>query len=111
LMKHPGTTLGKIIRSFKARSARSNHEAGHKSFEWQRNYYDHIIRDDIDHYFVEQYIGLNPIMWGLDAENPQTRKMPIETLREILQNEHGLDGFTLEKAIEYEMSYRSRSWK
>ncbi|MEI6285727.1 MAG: transposase [Bacillota bacterium] len=27
---------------------------------WQRNYYEHIIRDDVDLYFVREYINNNP---------------------------------------------------
>jgi len=64
---------------------------------FQRSFHDHIIRDDMDCFFVEQYIELNPIMWELDADNPNARKMPIETFKKTLQEEHRLYGFVLER--------------
>jgi len=33
---------------------------------WQRNYYEHIIRNDIDLYKIRQYIHNNPIKWEDD---------------------------------------------
>ncbi len=41
-----------------------------KSRLWQRNYYDHIIRNDDDLNRVRQYIRDNPMSWADDAENP-----------------------------------------
>lgn len=111
MMKHPRVTLGKIVRSFKARCARLARVNGHHSFGWQRNYYDHIIRDDIDHFFVEQYIELNPIMWELDADNPRARRKSIEEFGKTLRDEHRLNGFALERVIEYELGYRQWSSK
>ena len=37
---------------------------------WQRNYYEHIIRneDELDH--IREYIAGNPINWALDDDNP-----------------------------------------
>jgi hypothetical protein len=37
---------------------------------WQRNYHDHIIRDDEDLNRIRDYIRLNPSRWGEDQENP-----------------------------------------
>jgi REP element-mobilizing transposase RayT len=56
LMKDPAITLGKIVRSFKARSTRLIHKSGNVDFSWQRSFYDHIIRSNIDHFFIHQYI-------------------------------------------------------
>jgi REP element-mobilizing transposase RayT len=36
---------------------------------WQRNYYEHIIRDEIDWYRIEEYIGSNIEHWPSDEEN------------------------------------------
>jgi putative transposase len=38
---------------------------------WQRNYHDHIIRNDSDLTRMRQYIHDNPLQWHLDAENPE----------------------------------------
>jgi putative transposase len=37
---------------------------------WQRNYYEHIIRDDEDLARVRAYIADNPARWTEDPENP-----------------------------------------
>jgi putative transposase len=37
---------------------------------WQRNYFEHIIRDDESLHHIRQYIVENPLRWHLDRENP-----------------------------------------
>ena len=37
---------------------------------WQRNYYEHIIRDDQSLNRIRQYILNNPARWEFDRENP-----------------------------------------
>ena len=37
---------------------------------WQRNLYEHIVRDDKSLGRIEQYILDNPVNWSLDPENP-----------------------------------------
>ncbi len=36
---------------------------------WQRNYYEHIIREENDYNNIRQYIMLNPLMWDRDKNN------------------------------------------
>ncbi|MDQ3654562.1 MAG: transposase [Chloroflexota bacterium] len=38
---------------------------------WQRNYYEHIIRNDNDLDRIRAYIDANPSRWATDAENPE----------------------------------------
>jgi REP element-mobilizing transposase RayT len=38
---------------------------------WQRNYYEHIVRNDIDLDQTRQYIANNPAKWDLDEYNPR----------------------------------------
>jgi REP element-mobilizing transposase RayT len=47
---------------------------------WQRNYYEHIIRDESELAHIREYILHNPLQWAVDRENPATyiRKKPIE---------------------------------
>ncbi len=33
---------------------------------WQRNYYEHIIRDDESHHRISEYIRTNPLRWRED---------------------------------------------
>ena len=37
---------------------------------WQRNYYEHIIRNELDLKSIWDYIDANPVNWGEDDENP-----------------------------------------
>jgi REP element-mobilizing transposase RayT len=37
---------------------------------WQRNYYEHIVRDEASLEHVRQYIEENPLHWSSDPENP-----------------------------------------
>jgi len=37
---------------------------------WQRNYYEHIIRDEVALNRIRTYIANNPLQWELDRENP-----------------------------------------
>ena len=37
---------------------------------WQRNYYEHIIRNDDALHRIRQYIADNPAHWAQDADNP-----------------------------------------
>jgi len=37
---------------------------------WQQNYYEHIIRDDLEYRRIIQYIETNPLQWQDDQLNP-----------------------------------------
>lgn len=37
---------------------------------WQRNYYEHIIRNEESFNRIREYIVNNPLQWELDRENP-----------------------------------------
>ena len=56
-------SLGKIIRWFKSRV---KYEANviNPDFKWQSRFYDRIIRDDKEFYFISEYIANNPVNWG-----------------------------------------------
>jgi REP element-mobilizing transposase RayT len=38
---------------------------------WQRNYYEHVIRDDEDLNKIREYIFTNPNNWFEDEENTE----------------------------------------
>jgi len=61
-----------IIRSYKsAVSYRINLMRRTESVPvWQRNYYEHIIRDEKDLQNKTDYIDANPLLWEEDDENP-----------------------------------------
>lgn len=43
---------------------------------WQRNYYEHIIRDYKSLDRIRHYIAANPAQWDMDHENPMRRSKP-----------------------------------
>jgi REP element-mobilizing transposase RayT len=40
---------------------------------WQRNYYEHIIRNESEMDRITRYIESNPSMWMDDDENPNRK--------------------------------------
>jgi len=71
----PGS-LPTIIRSYKsATTLRINYLRGTPGTPvWQRNYYEHIIRDEKEMDAIRQYILNNPQQWELDPENPTSAR-------------------------------------
>ena len=67
-------TLGKIIGAFKS-IVNNNYITGVENqcwtpFDkrlWQRNYYEHIVRDDFALQKIQQYIRDNPLTWQTDS--------------------------------------------
>ena len=49
---------------------------------WQRNYYEHVVRDEESLNQIRQYILDNPARWEFDRENPAaTAPEPAEAWR------------------------------
>ncbi|HEY2986740.1 MAG TPA: transposase [Candidatus Binatia bacterium] len=69
VMNH-APTLGKIIRVYKATSTLLIRRKATPEFAWQRNYYEHVVRDEKSLNRIRQYILTNPARWDLDRENP-----------------------------------------
>jgi hypothetical protein len=65
-------SLGAIIAQFKSRATKRIWKI--PEFKgtpiWQRNYYEHIIRNDRDLQNKTEYINANPLLWDQDDENP-----------------------------------------
>ncbi|MGI6604111.1 MAG: transposase [bacterium] len=61
-----------IIRSFKAAVTRQINELrGTPGVPiWQRNYYEHVIRDEESLDRIREYVAGNPAQWDQDSENP-----------------------------------------
>ncbi len=96
--KSPSQTIGSIVRGFKIavikqiknelqfHTINDNYHVGELQFAptatielitkldykiWQRNYYEHIIRNDIAYQKIVEYIIENPMNWDKDALNDQ----------------------------------------
>lgn len=65
-------TLGDVMRAFKSISGIAINRILKRSGvpAWQRNYYEHIIRDSRELDGAQRYITDNPLRWEFDPENP-----------------------------------------
>jgi len=71
LRRQPGS-IGSIVAGFKsATTSRINAFRGNPGCPvWQRNYHEHIVRNEADLTNIRQYISDNPLKWSLDENNP-----------------------------------------
>lgn len=63
-------SIGSIVRTYKSAVTLWCRRNGFDHFQWQRNYYEHIIRSEIDLNKIRRYIVDNPRKWDEDEENP-----------------------------------------
>ena len=70
-------TLGDIVNWFKTmttnqyiRGVKQNGWSPFAGKLWQRNYYEHIIRNEEELNHIRQYIADNTLNWRTDEENP-----------------------------------------
>ena len=75
-----GLSLPDVVHRFKSlTTARYRHGVKQKQWPpfpgklWQRNYYEHIVRDENELNDIRKYIMDNPRKWDLDRENPNAR--------------------------------------
>ncbi|HEX5836962.1 MAG TPA: hypothetical protein VFY26_03965, partial [Anaerolineales bacterium] len=62
-------SLGSFIAGFKASvTSRAGRELNMRGI-WQRNYYEHIVRNDRELNNIRWYIRNNPLNWQLDRDN------------------------------------------
>jgi putative transposase len=66
------TSLGAFIAQFKSRVTKRlwKMPSLKDTPVWQRNYYEHIIRNEHDLQNKTDYINANPLLWAQDDENP-----------------------------------------
>ena len=69
-MKHH--PLSEVVRGFKTFSSRRINEmrAAPGMSVWQRNYYEHVIRNETELDEIREYIVSNPNKWAEDENNP-----------------------------------------
>ena len=77
---HIGAPLPKILQWFKTmttneyiRNVKQFHWTPFTGRLWQRNYYEHVLRDEEERARIRQYIIDNPLNWETDEENPNRR--------------------------------------
>ena len=59
-------SLSEIVGAFKTTSSKLIHQSGLNEFQWQRSFYDHIIRNDEELIRISDYIEKNPLLWKQD---------------------------------------------
>ncbi|MEW6363982.1 MAG: transposase [Acidobacteriota bacterium] len=71
-------SLGNVIALFKYQSAKQINVWRHTPAGpvWQRNYYEHIIRDGESLDRIRHYIADNPARWAFDRDNPAVPGRP-----------------------------------
>ena len=68
---------------------------------WQRNYYEHVIRDEESLNRIRQYIADNPMHWEFDPENPDTK-----TLNKGKEGDRSLDSARDTELVEVPVTLR-----
>ncbi len=63
-------SLGAVVRAYKSAVTYAAHKENFHLGEaiWQRNYYEHIIRNELDFQHIQDYILNNPAAWQEDEE-------------------------------------------
>lgn len=79
-----------IVRAYKSAVtyAINKSQNSRGSVIWQRNYYEHIIRDERELDLIARYIYYNPFNWQVDRDNPEnTRNLPApESIEDYLRD-------------------------
>jgi len=68
----PSPPLGNIVRGFKigvTKWCQKNHLHPIGKSVWQRNYWEHIVRDASEYQRIATYIRNNPLKWDMDQLN------------------------------------------
>lgn len=63
-------TIGSVVRGVKIGVTKWMRVNTDIHDVWQRNYYEHVIRDESSLNRIREYIADNPASWADDAENP-----------------------------------------
>jgi putative transposase len=78
--EHIGSPLPQVVQWFKTMTTneyiRGVKQHGWPPFPgklWQRNYYEHIIRNENDMAHIREYITNNPARWHTDRQNPMAK--------------------------------------
>lgn len=59
-------SLSELMGAFKTTTSKQIHLSGLRSFEWQKSFYDHIIRRGDSYDRICAYIRNNPAKWARD---------------------------------------------
>ena len=68
-LRSPSRNVGAMVRGFKGAASRRINEIRNTPGApvWQRNYYEHVIRNDEDYNRIAEYVVNNPQRWTEDS--------------------------------------------
>jgi len=80
LKPFPTHGLSEMVRGFKTFSSRriNGRILGSDRFQWQKSFYDHIVRSEKSLDLIREYIQNNPLKWELDGENPLSKNFDLD---------------------------------
>jgi len=85
LALQPTLALGDAVGSFKSVTTdeyiigvRQREWPRFRGRFWQRNYYEHVIRDEDELGKIREYIRLNPMIWTVDRYNSENSGLVID---------------------------------
>jgi putative transposase len=68
-------TIGSVVRGVKIGVTKWMRQNTQIHDVWQRNYWEHIIRNETELNQIREYIRNNPVRWELDKLNPARAKI------------------------------------
>jgi REP element-mobilizing transposase RayT len=71
-LRRQNETLPNVVGSFKSAVSRNIHQNDFPDFQWQKSYYDHVIRNDESMQKIREYVQNNPRKWELDHDDNET---------------------------------------
>lgn len=98
-------SLGAIIQNFKSVSTRRVNQRNRTPGIplWQRNYYEHIVRNETALNNIRRYIQANPLMWEYDVENLNRTEPIPEQIYGVLARPYGFTDEELDFIINYDI--------
>jgi REP element-mobilizing transposase RayT len=81
-LRSPSQTIGAIVRGYKSAVTRQLRQLGQNGNIWQRNYYEHIIRNEDSFLQISEYIIHNPGLWADEEDlRAELQFVPIPPAR------------------------------
>ena len=107
-LKRRRMLLPKVVGFFKMNAAKRINRMRHTPgcLVWQRNYYEHVVRNENALNAIRRYILFNPAMWPHDSENPNERHSLLDMPRNALVQCFGFTDKELDFIINYEINSR-----
>jgi len=81
-------TIGSIVRGFKIGVTNWHRRQSIATPIWQRNYWEHIVRDELQMQRIQNYIINNPAQWDTDSLREPRKEGPIAPINRAPGLEH-----------------------